>query len=68
MSHIYEMKIDSFGHKSIERLRLEGTLKVELQCPCHREGCHPPDQTAQDSFQPGHPLQGWGNTSKDGTY
>jgi len=42
------------NHRIIERLVLEGTLKIIwFQPPCHEQGHLPPDQVAQSSIQPG---------------
>ena len=51
----------SQNHRVIERIGLEGTLKItQFQIPCHGQGYLPLDQVAQSPIQPDlEHFQGW---------
>jgi len=55
-------------NRIIECFELEGTFKnTQFQSPCHWQVCHPSDQAAQGSIQPGlECLQGWSIHSLSG--
>ena len=52
------------GIESQSGLSLKGPQSPPSPNPCHRQGCHPAAQAAQDPIQPGlEGLQGWGTHS-----